>query len=144
MMLLMNSNEFTMLLHSCIDPQYKSDGLLLFFGNHIHRNHSAFIESYKNKIWTLSVVKFKDNVQGFLQFFQDNLWLIALIGDLESAYNDLVPHILLQLHTTEIPIFQQSTLKRHREYMESKLQLTPSNLVMIVDDECQVLRHSNQ
>jgi hypothetical protein len=44
----------------------------------------------------------------------------------------------------KIPIFQQYILKRHREYMENKMQLTPTSLVTMADEESQVLKHSNQ
>ncbi len=62
----------------------------------------------------------------------------------DKIHNDLIPHILLQLRTTTIPVFQQSILKWQREYMESTLTLTPSTLVSMADEECQVLKHSSQ
>ncbi len=62
----------------------------------------------------------------------------------DDAHNDLVPHLLLQLRTTKIPIFQQAILKWHRKYMENTLKLAPQTLVTMADTECQVLKHSNQ
>lgn len=145
---LMNSitPDFATLLHSRIDQQYSSDGPLLLFTmcNHIHRNHLAFIESIKNKIRLTTLTEFKQDVPSFLRFLQDNLRLITSTGASDTAHNDLIPHILSQLRSTTIPIFQQSVLQWQRNYMENKLALTPSSLVSLADEECQVLRHSNQ
>jgi hypothetical protein len=41
-------------------------------------------------------------------------------------------------------VFQQSVLKWQREYLENKLTLTPSNLVLQADQECQILTHAGQ
>jgi hypothetical protein len=145
---LMNSltPEFATLLHSRIDLDYSTDGPLLLFTmcNHIHRNHLAFVESIKNKIRLATLGEFKNNVQEFLRFLQDNLRLITSTGEDTTAHTDLVPHILLQLRTTTIPVFQQSVLTWQREYMENKLKLSPSSLVTLADQECQVLKHANQ
>lgn len=111
---------------------------------HIHRNHVAFVESIKNKIRMSSLSEFKDDVPTFLRFLQDNLRLITSTGAEETSNNDLIPHILLQLRNTKIPLFQQSILKWHREYMENKLSTTPMKLVAMADEECQVLKHSHQ
>lgn len=97
------------------------------------------MESIKTKIRTSTLIEFKDDVPSFFRFLQDNLRLITSTGVAETEHNDLIPHILLQLRTMKIPIFQQSVLKWHREYMESKLSLTPTSLVSMADDECQIL-----
>jgi hypothetical protein len=138
--------DFATLLHSRIDQNYSSDGPLLLFTmcNHIHRNHLAFVESIKNKIRLSTLAEFKQDVPSFLRFLQNNLRLITSTGASNTDNNDLIPHILLQLRSTTIPIFQQSVLKWQRNYMENKLALTPSTLVTLADEECQVLRHSNQ
>jgi hypothetical protein len=145
---LMNSltTDFATILHSRIDQDYSNDGPLLLFTmcNHIHRNHLAFVESIKNKIRLAMLAEFKNDVQVFLRFLQDNLRLITSAGADKMDHNDLVPHILLQLRTTTIPVFQQSVLTWQREYMENKLKLTPSSLVTMADEECQVLKHANQ
>jgi hypothetical protein len=145
---LMNSitPDYATLLQSRIDPAYSLEGLLLFFTMcaHIHRNHLVFVESIKTKIRASSLIEFKDDVQNFLRFLQDNLHLITSTGASENEHKDLIPHILLQLCTTKIPIFQQSVLKWHRKYMENKLTLTPTSLVTMAAEECQVLKHSNQ
>jgi hypothetical protein len=145
---LMNSltSEFAALIHSRIDPKYSTDGPTLLFTMcfHIHRNHLAFIESIKNKIRLSTLQEFKNDVPSFLRFLQDNLRLITSTGASDTAHNDLIPHILLQLRTTTIPLFQQSVLKWQRNYMENSLTLTPSTLVSMADEECQVLKHSCQ
>ena len=145
---LMNSltNDFALLLHSCIDQKYSADGptLLYTMRSHIHRNHLAFVESIKNKIRLSALAEFKQDVPSFLWFLQNNLRLITSTGASDTANNDLIPHILLQLRSTTIPIFQQSVLQWQRNYMENKLALMPSNLVTLADEECQVLKHSSQ
>jgi hypothetical protein len=145
---LMNSltPEFAALLHSRIDPTYSTDGPTLLFTMcfHIHRNHIAFVESIKNKIRLSTLSEFKNDVPSFLRFLQDNLRLITSTGATDNTNNDLIPHILLQLRTTTIPLFQQSVLKWQRKYMENSLPLTAPSLVSMADEECQVLKHSNQ
>jgi hypothetical protein len=145
---LMNSisYEFAALIHSRIDPDFSSDGPLLLFTmcTHIHRNHVAFVESVKNKIRLSTLSEFKDDIPTFLRFLQNNLRLITSTGAEDTSNNDLIPHILLQLRNTKIPLFQQSILKWHREYMENKLSTTPMKLVAMADDECQILKHSHQ
>jgi hypothetical protein len=138
--------SFASLLHSRIDPKYCNDGplLLLTMCLHIHRNHLAFVESVKNKIRLSSLTEFKDDIETYLRFLQDNLCLITSTGTADTDHNDLIPHILLQLRTTKIPIFQHTVLKWHRQYSESKLKLAPSVLVTVADEECQVLKHANQ
>jgi hypothetical protein len=113
--------EFTTILHSKIDQDFSNDGPLLLFTmcNHIHRNHLAFIESIKNKNRMATLAEFKNNVQGFLSFLQDNLRLITSAGVDKMDHTDLVPHILLQLRTTTIPVFQQSVLTWQHEYMKN-------------------------
>jgi hypothetical protein len=91
-----------------------------------------------------TLAEFKNGVQDFLRFLQDNLRLITSTGADTTNHTDLVPHILLQLRTTSIPVFQQSVLQWQREYMENKLNLTPSSLVTMANEECQVLKHANQ
>jgi hypothetical protein len=144
----MNSltTDFATILHSRIDQDYSNDGPLLLFTmcNHIHRNHLAFVESIKNKIRMATLAEFQNDVQAFLRFLQDNLRLITSAGADKKDHTDLVPHILLQLRTTTIPVFQQSVLTWQHEYMENKLKLTPSSLVTLADEECQVLKHANQ
>ncbi len=145
---LMNSltNDFAALLHSRIDPAYSSDGPLLLHTmcTHIHRNHIAFVESVKGKIRLATLAEYKDDVPEFLRFLQDNLRLITSAGHDDEAHNNLIPHILLQLRNTKIPIFQQTILKWHRQYMENKLKLTSNKLVTMADEECQILKHSHQ
>jgi hypothetical protein len=81
-------------------------------------------------------------MQAYLQFLQNILYLITSTGASDTDHNDLVPQILLQLCQTRIPVFQQSVLKWHRKYMENELKLTPTTLVSMADEECQVLQHS--
>jgi hypothetical protein len=145
---LMNSltADFAALLHSRINPKYSSDGPTLLFTmcTHIHWNHLAFVESIKNKIRLATLSDYKNDVPKFLRFLQDNLRLIISTGVADRTHNDLIPHILLQLRSTTIPFFQQSVLKWQRDYMENTLILTPSSLVTLADEECQVLKHSCQ
>lgn len=82
--------------------------------------------------------------QPFLCFLQSNLWFITSTGADDVSNNDLIPHILLQLWNTKIPLFQQSVLKWYQEYMENKLSTTLAKLVAMADDECQVLKPSHQ
>jgi hypothetical protein len=78
------------------------------------------------------------------KFLQDNIKLITSTGDSDDTHNDLIPHILLQLQTTTIPLFQQAVLQWQRNYFEGTLSLTPSSLLTKADRECQVLRHAGQ
>ncbi len=84
----------------------------------------------------ITLAEFKNDVQGFLGFLQDNLRLITSAGVDKMDHTDLVPHILLQLRTTTIPLFQQSVLTWQHEYMENKLKLTPSSLINLAEEEC--------
>jgi hypothetical protein len=68
---------------------------------HIHRNHTAFVESIKNNICLTTLQEHKDNVSLFLRSIQDNLRLISSTGDEDSSHNDLLPHIFLQLCAME-------------------------------------------
>jgi hypothetical protein len=137
---------FASIFHSHIDPAYCTYGplLLITMCIHIHRNHLAFVESIKTKIRLASLPEFMDDIEAYLRFLQDNLRLITSTGAADSDHDDLVPHILLQLRSTKIPIFQHTILKRHRQYRENKLNLTPSTLVTMADEESQVLKHSHQ
>ncbi len=145
---IMNSltTEFAALLHSRIDQNYSTNGPLLLYTmcNHINRNHLAFVESIKNKIWLAMLAEFKNDIQEFLRFLQNNLRLITSTGADTADHTNLILHILHQLRTTTILVFQQSMLTWQREYMENKLRLTPSLLVTMADEECQVLKHANQ
>lgn len=66
------------------------------------------------------------------------------MGNIDAENNDLIPHILLQLQCTKIPLFQQAILHWHRQYMEGKLQLTLLKLIQMADEESQILKHSQQ
>jgi len=66
------------------------------------------------------------------------------MGDAATICNDLLPHIFMQFHHTTIPLFQQKVLQWQRSYMESTLAVSPMTLVTMADEECQILRHSNQ
>jgi hypothetical protein len=112
--------------------------------NHIHRNRVALVESIKNKIHMSTLIGSKDDVPTFLCFLQGNLWFITSTRADDVSNTDLIPHILLQLWNTKIPLFQQSVLKWHQEYMENKLSTTLTKLVAMADDECQLLNHSHQ
>jgi hypothetical protein len=138
--------DFAALLHSHIDPNYSTDGPTLLFTmcNHIHHNHLAFVESIKNKNPLATLSEYKNDVPAFLRYLQDNLRLITSTGAADNSHNDLILHILLQLRSTTIPLFQQSVLKWQREYMESSLALTPSSLLTLADEETQILKHSGQ
>ena len=50
----------------------------------------------------------------------------------------------MQLRSTTIPTFQQKVLKWQRGYMENTLHMSPSQLVRLADEECQILKHSLQ
>jgi len=145
---LMNSltTEFAALLHSRIDPDYCSDGPLLLhiMCQHIHRNHLAFVESIKNKIRKATLQDYKNDVPKYLRFLTQNLRLISSTGASADAHKDLIPHLLLQLRSTTIPVFQQTILAWQRNYFEGTLQLTPTTLVTKADQECQVLQHAGQ
>jgi hypothetical protein len=145
---LMNSltPEFSALLHSRIDPNYCCDGPLLLFTmcQNIHRNHLAFVESVKHKIRSSTLSDYSNDIQAYLRFLQNNLKLISSTGADASAHNDLIPHILKQLRSTTIPLFQQSVLKWQRDYFENTLQLTPASLVLKADQEHQILKHAGQ
>jgi hypothetical protein len=114
-MFLLNSitNDLALLLLSRIDPKYSSDGPLLLYTmcSNIHCNHLAFVESIKNKIRTTTLSNINNDVQVFLRFLNDNLTLITSTGSNANEHKDLIPHILLQLCSTTIPIFQQSILQ---------------------------------
>jgi hypothetical protein len=140
------SNVFLTILYSRIDPKYSMDGPLLLHTmcHHIHRNHTAFVESIKVKIRQSTLAEHKDDMAVFLQFLQNNLHLITSTGATDTNNNDLVPHILTQLCCSKIPIFQQTILKWHRKYMEGTLALTPMQLVQMANEESQILWHSNQ
>ncbi len=69
--------------------------------------------------------------------------LISTTGMDDTTNNDLLPHTLLQLHYTKIPVFQQTVLKWHRNYMEGKLQITQL-VQMANDEESQILCHMYQ
>jgi hypothetical protein len=114
---------------------------------HIHRNHLAFVESVKNRIRLATLSDHKNDVASYLRylrFLQNNLRIITSTGSDAKAHNDLIPHIFMQLRFTTIPIFQQKVLEWQRSYIENKLPLTPTQLVMLADEESQILRHSNQ
>jgi len=111
---------------------------------HIHRSHVAFVESIKNTIRLSTLQDHKDDVEQYLRHLQTNLRLISSTGESDKTNNNIIPHILLQLRYTKIPIFQQSVLKWHRGYLEGKLSLTPLTLVRMADEETQVLKHSQQ
>jgi len=138
--------DFAELIFSRIDQVYRMDGPLLFLTmcNHIHRNHVAFVESVKNKIRTSTLAEHKNNVPAYLRFLQKNLRVITSTGEADHSHNDLLPHIFMQLTSTTIPIFQQQVLKWQRGYMENTLHTSPSQLVKMADEECQILKHSQQ
>jgi hypothetical protein len=102
--------------------------------HHIHRNHTVFVQSIKDKIGQSTLAEHKDDMAVFLQFLQNNLHLISSTGAADTSNNDLIPHILTHLRCSKIPIFQQTILKWHWKYMENKLSLMQS----------QILWHSNQ
>jgi len=138
--------EFSAIVFSRIDPQYCSDGPLILFVmcQHIHRNHLAFVETTKNKIRLSTLSEHKNDVRTYLRFLHDNLKVISSTGSDDNEHKDLIPHILLQLRTTTIPLFQQSILKWQREYFENTFPLTPSLLVQKADQEVQILKHAGQ
>jgi len=144
---LMNSltPEFAALLHSRIDSKYCIDGSLLLHTmcQHIHRNHLAFVESIKTKIRESTLVEFNNDVPKYLRFLTSNIKLITATGAEDADHNDLIPHLLQQLCSTNIP-FQQTILQWQREYFENKLKLTPPLLLTKADQECQILMHTGQ
>jgi hypothetical protein len=147
-MFLMNSliSEFAAFLYSRIDATYCSDGLLLLYTmcQNIHHNHLVFVESIKQKIRQATLVEYNHDVPAYLRFLKDNLKLISSTGAKETEHNYLVPHLLLQLRSTNIPVFQQTILKWQREYFEGTLVLTPTLLATKADQECQILKHASQ
>jgi hypothetical protein len=128
--------DFVALLFGRIDQTYQMDGPLLFLTmcTHIHRNHIAFVESIKNRIRLSTLAEHKNDVQAYLRFLLKNLRVINSTGDEESAHNDLLPHIFMQLRSTTIPTFQQKVLKWQRSYMENTLHTSPSKLVRLADE----------
>jgi hypothetical protein len=133
-------NDFSTLLWSSVDPSSGTDGsiLLHMICSHIHRNHTAFVNSIKNTIHLSTLSECKDDVQLYLWFIHDNLHLISSTGATDSSNNDLTPHILLQLQGTKIPILQKP-LHWYWECMEGKLLQTPLKLLQMVDEESQIL-----
>lgn len=111
---------------------------------HIHRNHLAFVESIKHKIPQAMLQEFQNDLPAYLQFLSNTVKLISLTGYQDQEHNDLFPHLLLQLRSTTIPMFQQSVLKWQREYFENTLALTLSSLISKADKECQILWHAGQ
>jgi hypothetical protein len=111
---------------------------------HIHRNHLAFVESIKHKIPQAMLQEFQNDLPAYLQFLSNTVKLISLTGYQDQEHNDLLPHLLLQLRSTTIPMFQQSVLKWQREYFENTLALTLSSLISKADKECQILWHAGQ
>jgi hypothetical protein len=91
-----------------------------------------------------TLVTFNNDVPKYLRFLQDNLKLISSTGAAENTHKDLNPHILLQLRSTTIPVFQHSVLKWQREYFENVLELTPLSLVLKADQEYLVLQQAGQ
>ena len=140
------TSSFAAFIHSWVDQNYCMDGPLLFITmcNHIHRNHLAFVESIKHKIRISTLTDHKNNVPDYLQFLQDNLRISTSTGDTDIMHNDLIPHIFMQLCLTTIPLFQQRVLTWQHKYMENTLPLSPMTLITMADEECQILRHSNQ
>lgn len=138
--------EFTALLHRQLDAEYSMDGPLLFLAmcNHIHWNHLAFVESVKHKIRLSTIQEHKNDMQKYLRFLQDNLCIITSTGDADTTHHDLLPHIFTQLRNTTIPLFQQHLLTWQRKYMENTFKVSPLQLVSMADEECQILKHSNQ
>jgi hypothetical protein len=138
--------SFAALIHSRVDQNLCMDGPLLFITmcNHIHRNHLAFVKSIKHKICISTLNGHKNDVPAYLRFLQDNLCIIMSTGDTDIMHNDLIPHIFMQLRLTTIPLFQQRVLTWQRKYMENTLSLSPMTLITMADEECQILRHSNQ
>jgi hypothetical protein len=120
--------DFIVSLKNCIDCKYCADGPLLLFiiCQHIHRNHLAFVKSIKHKIRSSTSVNHNNDVPKYLRFFHDNLKLISSTDALDKEHNVLFPHVLLQLRTMTIPVFQQSVLQWQRKYFENKLVLTHS------------------
>lgn len=139
---LMNSltPEFAALLHARIDPRL----LLHVLCQHIHRNHLAFVESIKHKIRQARLQDYGGDIPRYIRFLTENLRLISSTGATENEHNDLIPHLLLQLRGTTIPIFQQTVLKWQRDYFEGQMTLTPTTLVTKADQECQILKHAGQ
>jgi hypothetical protein len=127
-------------------PAYSADGPLLLqtMCTHINMNHTAFVESIKNTIHLTTFQEHKDNVLSFFRSLQDTLWLISSTGEKDTANNDLISHILLQLQCTKIPLFQQAVLCYHHEYMEGKLEHPTKKLIWLADEESQILKHTSQ
>jgi hypothetical protein len=117
--------------------------LLFTMCQHIHRNHLAFLESLKTKVWSSTLAGFQYDVPKY-RFLGDNMKLISSTGGDDNAHNDLIPHMLLQLRTTNIPLFQQSALKWQRDYFEASLNLAAQALITKADQECQILQHAGQ
>jgi hypothetical protein len=138
--------DFAALLFSRINHLYRMDGPLLFIMmcTHIHHNHVAFVESVKNKIRLSTLAEYKNDVPAYLHFLKKNLCVITSMGDADNLHNDLLAHIFMQLRLTTIPIFQQKVLEWQRSYMENTLQTSPTQLVKLADEECQILKHSQQ
>jgi len=138
--------DFITFLHSQIDSAYWSDGPLLLHTmcQHIHCNHLAFVESIKTKIRSSTLLEHNNDIPKYLHFLSTNLKLISSTGADDNAHNDLIPHLLQQLCTTTIPLFQQTVLTWQRNYFESTLPLTPQELVSKADQECQILTHAGQ
>jgi len=88
--------------------------------------------------------EFQNDLPAYLQFLSNTVKLISLTGYQDQEHNDLLPHLLLQLRSTTIPMFQQSVLKWQREYFENTLALTLSSLISKADKECQILWHAGQ
>jgi len=112
--------------------------------NHIHQNYLAFVESIKHKIHISTLTEYKNDVPTNLQFLQDNIRIITSTGDADTVHSDLLPHMVMQLCNTTIPLFQQKVLTWQRQYMENTLQLLLMKFITIANEDCQILKHSNQ
>ncbi len=71
-------------------------------------NHLSFIESIKNKIQLITLTEYENDMQAYLRFLGDTLRIISSIGAVDTAHNNRIPHIFMQLRTTTIPVFQQT------------------------------------
>jgi hypothetical protein len=103
-----------------------------------------FVESIKHKIRLSTLGEHSNDVAAYLRFLQNNLRIITSTGDADTAHNDLLPHIFMKLQNTTIPLFQQKILTWQCNYMENKLKVSPMQLISMADEECQVLKNSNQ
>jgi hypothetical protein len=148
-----HSRLFALFLHNMMTPSFAAlihsrvDQITVWMAHYCSSQcaiTSTGIMSIKHKIHLSTLGLITRMMSVYLRFLQDNLSIITSTGDADNIHNDLLPHIFMQLQLTTIPLFQQRVLTWQPKYMENSLQLLAMTLITMADEECQILKHSNQ